>query len=265
MQLFKIFSFVGDKNFSAQGSICYLYTHQQQPKSIHPENQSTSCISWLDLEQNLTVVKCFNHGKPIVCCGHGLLSAAYYWMSKQGVSKINLQMNGAQIQAYFEKDKVWLSFEPITTTQTAVPPWLAELIDNHQAMAAATAANDNGYLIIQWADNYPLESLSRPGKALAEFTQRALIYTAKHPAQTPAQSEVFIQFRYFAPQYGVDEDTATGSAMRVLIDYWATALKQPLSLTAIQVSVNKGLLMARLRDKKVEVGGYCSQIGVDVE
>ena len=60
--------------------------------------------------------------------------------------------------------------------------------------------------------------------------------------------------RYFAPQYGVEEDIATGSAMRVLAQYWSSRFKQ---LTVYQCSPQGGLLLSRHTATHVEVGGRC--------
>jgi predicted PhzF superfamily epimerase YddE/YHI9 len=52
----------------------------------------------------------------------------------------------------------------------------------------------------------------------------------------------------------VAEDTATGSAMRILADYWSPRFT---SLTAVQCSSEGGLLLAILAPDHVEIGGHC--------
>jgi len=67
------------------------------------------------------------------------------------------------------------------------------------------------------ADDFDLKHIAPPDNGLSNWPQRAIICTAAQPSTgTDA-----ITLRYFAPQYGVVEDTATGSAMRVLADYWS--------------------------------------------
>jgi predicted PhzF superfamily epimerase YddE/YHI9 len=66
-----------------------------------------------------------------------------------------------------------------------------------------------------------------------------------------------IQLRYFAPQYGVPEDTATGSALRVLAEYWSPRFTR---LTAEQCSPAGGLLLAQWTPDHIDVGGRCSML-----
>jgi len=252
----KVLAFTGDDRVSAKGNVCCLYVYSENPNFSDVGKESTRCHTWFDRQENAYFVECFNDGKLIACCGHGLLSAAYYWMHKQRFYELNLQMNDTRISAYLESDTVWLRFPRVFSSPCEPPVWLGDLIANDQSIAASTAGDDNDYLIVQWPDNYPLESLLLPGKALAKFTQRAVIYTAKYKGQ--AHPGVSMQFRYFAPQYGVDEDDATGSAMRVLADYWAELIVGESSISALQVSPSKGLLKGRVKERTVEIGGFVS-------
>jgi predicted PhzF superfamily epimerase YddE/YHI9 len=258
--LFKVLAFTGDHITSAQGNVCNIYAYSTRPSSSSTvlDTKVTRCQTWFDNQKNVYVVECFNDGRLIACCGHGLLSTAYYWMHKQKLDKLFLLMNGTLIPTYFDNNNVWLRFPRIACTPCDRPTWLNKLIGNDQSIAAATAGDDDGYLIVQWPDNYPLDCLSKPGKSLAKFSQRAVIYTARYKSIEP--SEILMQFRYFAPQYGVEEDDATGSAMRILIDYWAELADQNTTITALQASPAKGLLRARLSKMTVDIGGCVSRL-----
>jgi PhzF family phenazine biosynthesis protein len=60
--------------------------------------------------------------------------------------------------------------------------------------------------------------------------------------------------RYFAPNYGVDEDSVTGSAHCVLTPYWAARLGKE-QLTARQISARGGELTCTLRGDRVTIAG----------
>src|SRR5216683_2747498 len=60
--------------------------------------------------------------------------------------------------------------------------------------------------------------------------------------------------RYFAPNYGVDEDPVTGSAHCVLTPYWAARLGKQ-QLTARQISARGGDLVCTLRGDRVAIAG----------
>ena len=60
--------------------------------------------------------------------------------------------------------------------------------------------------------------------------------------------------RYFAPQFGIDEDPVTGSAHTTLMPYWAKRLGKN-ELSAIQLSERRGRLHCVLRGDRVEISG----------
>jgi PhzF family phenazine biosynthesis protein len=60
--------------------------------------------------------------------------------------------------------------------------------------------------------------------------------------------------RYFAPNYGIDEDPVTGSAHCVLTPYWAKRLGKN-ELTARQISARGGDLICTLRGDRVTLAG----------
>jgi PhzF family phenazine biosynthesis protein len=160
-------------------------------------------------------------------------------------------MHSSLVPCWREQHNTWLRFERLTTRTVPVPDWVAEIFSAQaQPAAAALCADEEGYLILQWPDETLLKQLTPSLTTLAARSKRALICTAAHPS---AGADA-VQLRYFAPQYGVDEDPATGSAMRVLADYWSDRFH---TLTAQQCSREGGLLLARVAKTHVEVGGRC--------
>ena len=61
--------------------------------------------------------------------------------------------------------------------------------------------------------------------------------------------------RYFAPNFGVDEDPATGSAHCVLTPYWAERLGKR-QLKARQTSMRVGELLCTLKGDRVTLAGH---------
>lgn len=118
---------------------------------------------------------------------------------------------------------------------------------------AAEAGGDEGYLVLEWPQDFDLRALPIPSYALHRHTKRSLIVTARD-----TQSSNFdVKLRYFAPQHGVPEDTATGSAMRVLATYW---MNRDLDeqLQAQQCSRYGGELRSHIRGDLTWVGGHVS-------
>ena len=166
-----------------------------------------------------------------------------------------LTMNGTHVTCRAEAGKIWLGFDPLEICISDVPTW-ADSQFSAKAIAAANAGPDNGYQILEWPLNFPLASLPTPGAILTQHTQRALIVTCAIDPATALLGEN-IQYRYFAPQHGVSEDSATGSAMRVLASYWQQRGLGDV-LTAYQNSDAGGLLFSDVRAGKIWVGGCTS-------
>jgi predicted PhzF superfamily epimerase YddE/YHI9 len=226
----------------------------KEPSALpDPNTVATQCQSWPIKNSTETGIaaRCYYQGRLIQCCGHGLLSTAYYWQKQLGSDELALHMNGSTVQSWREGELTWLSFNTLATHSCELPEWIEQVFpDQTLPLSAATAGNEQGYLILQWPDAYSLGQLPLPEAGLVDLTQRALICTAAQPA---AGDDV-IELRYFAPQHGVSEDIATGSAMRVLSHYWSPRFH---TLSARQCSPVGGQLFAHFKDTQVEIGGRC--------
>lgn len=86
-------------------------------------------------------------------------------------------------------------------------------------------------------------------KLIAKASARGVIITA------PGNEVDFVS-RYFAPQFGIDEDPVTGSAHTTMIPYWWQRFGR-MKMNAVQLSRRKGFLSCVYLDDRVEIGGKC--------
>jgi predicted PhzF superfamily epimerase YddE/YHI9 len=239
---------------AAGGNPCLLSTLKYEPSKLPAQNiVATQCQSWpiQHSSEHAIAARCYYKGRLIQCCGHGLLSTAYYWQQQLDRNELTLLMNNSIVQSWRDDDLTWLSFNTLTTHCCELPEWIEQVFPGQtKPLAAATAGDEQGYLIVQWPDAFSLAELPLPFACLLELTQRALICTAAQPAA----GEGAIELRYFAPQHGVSEDIATGSAIRILSHYWSPRFD---SLAARQCSPVGGQLFAHFKDTQVEIGGRC--------
>lgn len=158
-------------------------------------------------------------------------------------------MNGLRIAFRTEDDWAWIGLPPIACDACAVPAWVREFFPD-VPWRAALAGGDNGYLVLEWPAGFDLSRLPIPDYGLRRRTPRAVIATCVD-RDDPA---IDVKLRYFAPQHGVPEDTATGSAMRVLATYW---MNRELAdgLRAYQCSPYGGELRSRIREGITWIGG----------
>jgi predicted PhzF superfamily epimerase YddE/YHI9 len=236
------------------GNPCLLLTLDAPPQDAPPIATATQCQSWLETHDGASViaVRCYSAGGQLIqCCGHGLLAAAHSWQRQLQCEVVELLMNGSVILSWREGDITWLRFAPMRMHDEVVPHWLPQVFSgSQQAHVAANVGEASDYLVLRWPDGFDLTCLPRPAATLAQWTKRAVICTAARPEW----GEGAVQLRYFAPQYGVVEDAATGSAMRVLAQYWSFRFSQ---LIAYQCSPGGGLLLSRRTAAHIDVGGRC--------
>jgi len=237
---------------AASGNPCLVTRLAEPPAQAPAQSAIAQCVSWPLAEQRAAVQCWAPGGSAILCCGHGLLCCASVWLDDWG-QRGTLVMNGSEVDCHAAEGKVWLGFQPLQPVPCDVPDW-CKYFFAAEPIAAATAGVDNAYLILEWPKGFNLASLATPQASLSQYTQRALIATCAADPATATYAET-IQYRYFAPQHGVAEDTATGSAMRVLASYWQQR-GQGQTLTAYQCSAAGGLLFSRIAEAKVWVGGW---------
>lgn len=247
-----MYAFAGDSrlppDLRARGNPCQVTLLAEAPEHPPEESLVTSCITWPRGDDGAEV-RCWSiSGSPITLCGHGLLCAGVAWLRAHD-GRAELLMNDLPVAFRAEDDTAWVGLPSINSTPCHMPPWISEFFPV-PPWRAAVAGEDSGYLVLEWPAGFDLRSLPVPAYRLRKRTDRALIATSVD-LDNPA---IDIQFRYFAPQHGVPEDTATGSAMRVLATYW---MNRELAdgLHAFQCSPYGGELRSRVRGDMTWVGG----------
>ncbi|MDZ7781631.1 MAG: PhzF family phenazine biosynthesis protein [Halioglobus sp.] len=236
----------------AQGNPCLVTVLEAPPRRPPAEVDVTQCLCW-PLGPRTAGVRCWSaSGMEIQCCGHGLLSCAQLWRTAWPGGGA-LRMGSADIPVQYEDDRIWLGFAPLTVEVCDVPDWSVARFGG-TPVAAAAAGGARGYIVLQWPDGGSLKMLEAPGYDLAGDTGCAVIATCRDRAAGPGA----IRLRYFAPQHGVPEDTATGSAMRVLATFWHSQ-EMMTDLCARQDSPVGGELFSRVDGDTIWVGGRAGE------
>lgn len=215
-----------------------------------PTADVTRCATW-PAGPGRAGVNCWGPtGEPIQCCGHGLLSCASLW-ARHGANSGVLLAGELEIPYLQSGELAWLAFPPLAPTDTDAPAWATHVL-GRAPVNTAIAGPEQGYLVLEAPADTCLDNVTPPSEVLCANTLRALILTCR--ANTSRYGED-IHYRYFAPQYGSPEDTATGSAMRVLASYWRRR-GMGEELSALQCSAPGGWLQSRLEEGITWVGGY---------
>lgn len=227
-QLVRVF----DKPKEAKGNQAFVLFNESKlnlsPKqlaSIKDRNiynkSITTCFVSPEEDEHYRV-NCFNAESAIQCCGHGLIAAAKTVFVNTGLSKITINEN---ISASYNIDEmgehvVVLSLPRLLAIPQERPSWVDKIVvsqgEKLLPSKAAISDQEDGYLLLEF----------KPEISLLEF--RNMTLNVKHVCDNTQRAIVLVQYdqanehlytRYFAPQYGVEEDSATGSVMRFVGDY----------------------------------------------
>jgi len=249
------YAFAGSRELqggAARGNPCKVTLLSEAPVQPPVPDLNTQCLSWR-IDEHVYAVRCWSPANSeITLCGHGLLCCGAAW-AHMGQTASILEMNGLQADFYADNNDAWIGLPNINCSACRVPLWVGEFFPV-PPIRAAEAGGDEGYLVLEWPDDYDLRSLPIPLNALQRRTKRGLIVTCRDTERTTTD----IKLRYFAVQHGVPEDTATGSAMRVLSTYWNNR-GLGKQLRALQSSTDGGELCSRIHGDLTWIGGRVLQ------
>lgn len=193
---------------------------------------------------------CDPAGREIRFCGHGALAAAMHVFNKlePDLPELNFFNQHQQWQARragAADADILLVYKRPPLTRCDAPAFAPELLGVSPLLAAEAGGADN-YLILELASPDDVLKLVPNFGAFSAATRRAVIVTARDPALKG------IVFRYFAPQYGQPEDSATGSAAVQLGAYWESVIGSAC-YPVRQLSAGGALMQLRCADGTVEL------------
>lgn len=200
-------------------------------------------------------VQCYNGSHPIQCCGHGLIAAAEALFNNTAQSEVilNNTVSAAKVNNAANTHRVKLTLPRMNSTLFKVPGWVKHLFTlNEQAIIpdnAAISESDDGYLLLDFKneiDKKTFQSMQASMNKIIKNTQRAVVAISFN------KQEKICFSRYFAPQYGNPEDSATGSVMRFVADY-IDKKYQARQFEVEQCSAEGGFMKVSSNDKSVSI------------
>ena len=208
------------------------------------------------------ITQCYSAHSKIQLCGHGTLAAN----AVLGTRTQSQGFNPASNQAYqYDGQRHWIKMADIEVSDIAVPDWTTQSFSTPPTHAAI-AGDNRDYLILEWPPNQPrsnnkcIANLAVDFNVIKNHTERAIIATQWCEDIQPRSLLPGLSFlqRYFAPQYGNNEDSATGSAHRVAASYWHRKTGQN-TFTAWQCSTAGGILHSYMhltpQQRNIWIGG----------
>jgi PhzF family phenazine biosynthesis protein len=236
-------------------------THSDWNKQLTGTDESTkiSAICYLNWNHQPYRSRWFNRSGEIQYCGHAALATASKLDSVGLLDRqILLSFPSGEYKLKKTKGLYWFSDDSNYSSDQI------DLTDTGQFLDAVVLdtvgyVGNNGYLLLRLEDNLDLQKMSINVEALLKNTRRALIVTS---LQT-LSGKIDYAIRYFAPQYGIDEDPATGSANHIAATYWFP-ITQRTALTGYQASPEGGIIYSEICDGKIWIGGAVKPVDQEI-
>jgi PhzF family phenazine biosynthesis protein len=248
ISLYQVDAFTGTLFSGNPAAVCPLqaWLPDSLLQSIAAENNLSETAFFLPSGSGYEL-RWFTPTHEVRLCGHATLASAFVLWNCLGETAEELQFStrdSGELRVSRDGDTLWLDL-PAQAIEPAECP--ADVID---ALGAAMLDCRRGpNWLLRVGDETALRGLAPDLRALAAHPDRGFIVTA--PADDPGVDFVS---RYFAPNFGVDEDPVTGSAHCMLAPYWAERLGKS-ELEARQCSARGGDLRCRMLGDRVQVGG----------
>ncbi|MHC3995451.1 PhzF family phenazine biosynthesis protein [Thiomicrolovo sp. ZZH C-3] len=189
-------------------------------------------------------IRWFTPTTEVDLCGHATLAAAHVLFEQLGFKGEKVTFDSRSGLLHVTKKGAYLSldFPAEAPLAVPVPPEIVKAFG--KPPVEVLKASD--YIVV-FPDGEDLSALTPDFDALRALDLRGVCITARHERYDFAS-------RFFAPNFGIDEDPVTGSAHTQLTPYWAKRLGKRV-LLARQVSPRGGELRCELAGTRVLISG----------
>jgi PhzF family phenazine biosynthesis protein len=208
-------------------------------------------------EEDAYGLRWFTPTDEVPLCGHATLATAHVIFEEVGSPLTELEFNSASgpLSVSRDGDRLALNF-PSTMPELEFDggdPRPALGIDGE-----LLGAYGNAFVVAE--SEAAVHDCSPDMEALIQTGTNMVVVSA--PAEEPGSVEFDIVTRVFAPQVGIPEDPATGSAHCLLTPYWCEKLGVE-EIRSLQASERGGYFVCRdlPEIERVEISGTCRTFG----
>jgi len=214
-------------------------------KNIAQENNLAETAFFVK-EGNAYHIRWFTpNKKEVSLCGHATLASAYVLFEELGYSSdtIHFTCLAGVLTVVRENELITMDFP----AQPPVPCETYTLLEKGLGVKPVECLEDED-ILVRVESEAVLKSIEPNHEFLKQLPLRGVIVTAK------SEKYDFVS-RFFAPKYGIPEDSVTGSSFTKLTPYWANTLDKT-DFKARQISERGGDVFTSLKGDRVTVAGY---------
>ncbi len=210
---------------------------------IAAEN-NLSETAFLVKEEEHYRIRWFTPTSEVDLCGHATLASAYVLFNILGVKApvIVFDSRSGLLHVSREEERLVMDFP----AQTPSPCETPEAVIKAFAMAPVACYKAMDYIAV-FENEADILHVTPDVTALKALDLRGVIITAK-------STQYDFTCRFFAPNFGIDEDPVTGSAFTQLVPYWSRVLGKE-HFYAAQVSKRGGEVWCDLEGERVNIAG----------
>lgn len=191
-------------------------------QSNHP---ATVFLNENEITKRHCNIRWFNQTSEIKRCGHGTLAAANFLIKYFGYCpEVFTSMSHERFTIRVKKQRAQLLLKSIEPKKSELAKGELKSVFSTAIKAAYSTGDKNGYTVVLFNKEFneefskdvekdDLKSLHVDFKALSKLHKNAVIALS---IKNKDKKNAITHFRYFAPQFGVNEDSATGSAVSVI-------------------------------------------------
>lgn len=190
-------------------------------------------------------IRWFTPTTEVDLCGHATLAAAHVLFTELGFECITARFSSRSGPLEVRRNATLLTLDfpadpPIGTVTPAA-------LEHAFGISPQTVLKGSDYIVV-FENGTDLTALRPDYDTLRTLDLRGVCITARHDRYD------FVS-RFFAPNFGIDEDPVTGSAFTQLVPYWAKILGKN-TLFAKQVSSRGGELQCEHTGNRVLISGH---------
>lgn len=189
----------------------------------------------------------FTPTSEVALCGHATLASGHALLERDGGERATFRTRRSGVLEVRRDGEGYSLGLPVTRVERRTDPeLLAALGCVGEVFHSVSGAGQTAVVLLP--DEAAVRAMAPDMRELAAIDLMA-ICTARGGASD-------VVSRVFAPAWGVDEDSVTGSAHAALAHFWAERLHRN-DFTAHQASARGGDLTCRLDGDRVWLGGGC--------
>ena len=226
-------------NLKGSSALIVIYKNGLTSKTMQYIASQSTYPATVFLNQNEIAkrhcnIRWFNQTSEIKRCGHGTLAAANFLIDHLGYCpEVFTSMSNERFTIRVKKQRAQLLLKSIEPKKSELAKGELKSVFSVAIKAAYSTGDKNGYTVVLFNEEFNkkldkefneelennsdekqnLKNLHVDFKALCALHKNAVIALS---IKNKDKKNAIAHFRYFAPQFGVNEDSATGSAVSVI-------------------------------------------------